>query len=379
MVRRFDDAVVGSGIVGLAVARELAGRGRKVVVFERHGRAQGASVRNFGTLWPIGQPAGEAREMALRSLETWRDLIPRVGLWHAPVGSLHLARHDDEERVLAEFAEGAAGQGIDCDLIGPRRAKALSPHVRVDGLRSALFSPTEICVDPREVLARLPGFLGETLGVEFAFGHAVTGFDAPTVRAGGSDWHAGRLWVCSGDEFEVLYPEAFRAQGLRRCKLQMIRSSPLDEGGAFGPIVAGGLTLRHYRSFEGCPSLPALRARIAADHPEFDRFGIHVLAAQNGRGEVVIGDSHEYDEAIEPFDKEEIDALILGYLGTLLEIPGLAVASRWHGIYARHPTAPYATFDPAPEATVVEATNGIGMTLSFALAGRAVGERLGTP
>jgi glycine/D-amino acid oxidase-like deaminating enzyme len=154
----------------------------------------------------------------------------------------------------------------------------------------------------------------------------------------------------------------------------MLRSEPTGAAGRLGPILAGGLTLRHYRSFEACPTLPALRARIAAERPEFDRFGIHVMASQNGRGEVTIGDSHEYDDAIEPFDKAEIDDLILGYLGTFLDLPGLRIASRWHGIYARHPTEPFVVFRPAPGAVAVEVTNGIGMTLSFGLAEQVVSE-----
>ena len=377
MARVYDDAVVGAGIIGLAVARELALRGRSVIVLERHPRAMGASVRNFGTLWPIGQPAGPTRDLALRSLETWRALLTKAGLWHAPLGSLHLAYHEDEEQVLREFAGQSAGQGIDCELVGPARARALSPSVRLDGLRAGLFSPTEVCVDPREVIARLPAYLHETLGVDFAFRRAVTAYDAPVVRAGGEEWRAARLWVCSGDEFEVLYPVAFREQGLARCKLQMLRSEPLGGASRLGPILAGGLTLRHYRSFENCPTLPALRARFSAEHPEFERFGIHVMASQNGRGEVVTGDSHEYDDAIEPFDKAEIDDLILGYLSTFLDLPGLRIASRWHGIYPKHPTEPFVVFRPAPEVTAVEVTNGIGMTLSFGLARQVVTQQLG--
>jgi hypothetical protein len=52
------------------------------VVFERDLMACGASVRNFGMLWPIGQPAGKMREMALRSLETWLSVLHSSELWH---------------------------------------------------------------------------------------------------------------------------------------------------------------------------------------------------------------------------------------------------------------------------------------------------------
>ena len=61
--------------------------------------------------------------------------------------------------------------------------------------------------------------------------------------------------------------------------------------------------------------------RLDAELPEYGRYGIHVLASQNAAGEVVVGDSHEYDAAVSPFDKPEIDCLILDYLRKLVRLP----------------------------------------------------------
>jgi len=47
--------VVGAGIVGLSITRALHQKGYEVKVFERHPKSQGASVRNFGMVWPVGQ------------------------------------------------------------------------------------------------------------------------------------------------------------------------------------------------------------------------------------------------------------------------------------------------------------------------------------
>ena len=115
-VTRLRQAVVGAGIVGLALARSLAVRGAAVTVFEADAVPQGASVRNFGTLWPIGQPSGSRRAMALRSLAIWREILQATGAWFAPDGSLHVAYHDDEFNVLAEFAARANADGFPCEL-----------------------------------------------------------------------------------------------------------------------------------------------------------------------------------------------------------------------------------------------------------------------
>jgi D-hydroxyproline dehydrogenase subunit beta len=373
----YQDAIVGAGIVGLAHAYQLARRGRRVVVVERGAKANGASTRNFGMLWPIGQPPGASLDLALRSREIWRGVLAESGLWHDPCGSLHLAYHADEEAVLKEFLTATDGAGYEAAWWEPSRVAERAPGVRADGLRGAMWSATEICVDPREVVAGLPGFLAEKYGVAFRFGCTALDYERPTLRTSGGAVTAENLYVCSGDDLQTLYPEAFAAWGLRRCKLQMLRTAPQRDGWRMGPMLAAGLTLRHYRAFEACPTLPSLRRRFAEESPDYDRYGIHVMASQNGLGELVLGDSHEYDDDIEPFDKDEIDRLVLDYLRGFLNAPEIDITARWHGIYIKHPTEPFRVARPEPGVTLVGGVGGAGMTLSFGVAERATAENLG--
>ena len=81
----YDDAVVGAGIVGLAHAYQLARRGRRVIVFERNLRARGASVRNFGMLWPIGQPFGPRAQHGRAKLA----ILARDPLQERPLARTH--------------------------------------------------------------------------------------------------------------------------------------------------------------------------------------------------------------------------------------------------------------------------------------------------
>jgi D-hydroxyproline dehydrogenase subunit beta len=373
----YDDAVVGAGIIGLAHAYQLAKRGRRVIVFERNERASSASVRNFGMLWPIGQPFGPLRSMAERSLQIWLDVLRSSGLWHERTGSLHLAYRDDEAQVLEEFARECRQHGQPVERLRPAEVVQRASAVVVNGLRLGIGSHLEVCVDPREVIAQLPDWLSRTFGVEFQFNRSITVADMPNVFSGQARWSASRLWICCGDELGLLFADLLRESGLIRCKLQMMRSRPFHKSWRIGPMLAAGLTLRHYTSFRNCPTLPSLKKRIADETPWLDRFGIHVLVSQNGRGELVIGDSHEYGDAIEPFDKAEIDDWVLGYLKTFLNAPGLRIASRWHGTYAKHPTKPYLIEHPAPGATLIAGLGGAGMTLSFGLAEQVVARELG--
>ena len=82
-----DVLVVGGGILGLGTAIAAVRRGLKVVVCERDEVARGASVRNFGMVWPIGQPPGEDLQAALRSRQLWGELAAEAGFRCAATGS----------------------------------------------------------------------------------------------------------------------------------------------------------------------------------------------------------------------------------------------------------------------------------------------------
>src|SRR5262245_1654259 len=375
--REFDDAIVGAGVMGLAHAYHLAMRGRRVIVFERSPQAVGASIRNFGMIWPIGQPAGEMFELARRSREMWLNVLQATGLWHERTGSLHLAYHYDEAYALREFITAAPSGGYECQWLNPSQVLSKSSAVNRDGLRGAMYSPIETCIDPREIIVNLPFWLSKEYRVHLAFNCAVTAYNDRRVVAGVGEYVADNLYVCAGDDLQTLCPAVFHESGLVRCKLQMMRSHPMGDGRRIGPMLAAGLTLAHYRAFQDCPSLPALKKRFADEMSDYARYGIHVLVSQNGFGELTLGDSHEYGAEIAPFDKQEIDDLVLRYLNTFFNAPNLRIATRWNGVYVKHPTAPYFVARPAAGVTVVTGVGGAGMTLSFGLAEKIVKENLG--
>jgi FAD dependent oxidoreductase TIGR03364 len=239
-------------------------------------------------------------------------------------------------------------------------------------LLGGLFSPTELGVNPRTVIRTLPAWLAKTFDVRFEFGTTITHVESGSLRSSdGRQWRCDKTVVCGGADFATLFPEVFAKLGMKLCKLQMLQTVGQAAGWRIGPHLASGLTLRHYHNFDACASLPALKRRIAAETPELDRFGIHVMASQNDAGEVILGDSHEYDRDIEPFDKTQIDALILHELRKIIRLPDWTIAQRWHGLYARCQEVPMFEGEPLADVHICTGTGGAGMTMSLSLAERA--------
>jgi len=363
--------VVGGGIFGLAQAWAAAKRGHRVKVIERSQNACGASIRNFGMIWPIGQMPGEPLEVALESRELWLQVARESGIWVNPCGSLHVAYREDEWAVIQEFAERSSQLGYRCELLAPESIQARTPAVKPQGLLGGLFSSTELCVNPPATIRKLPAWLAGTLPIEFHFGRqAIAAESGKVTLADGKVLEADKVIICGGADFETLFPDLLQSAGMRRCKLQMFKVAPEQSSWKIGMHLASGLTLRHYKNFQVCPSLEKLKKRIAEETPELDRYGIHVMASQNELGEIILGDSHLYDHEIEPFDSAYIDDLILRELGRWLQLPNWNIVQRWHGIYAKLDQGYVFQREPLADVHVCTGLGGSGMTLSFGVAER---------
>ncbi len=374
MDRSADIAVVGAGIVGLAHAYMALKKGYRVVLFERDQLAVGASVRNFGLLWPIGQPPGKGLDRALRSRRHWMDISEAAGIWCNQNGSIHLAYHDDDWAVLQEFRSLYNEARYECRLLSPETIKGISPKVKQDNLKGGLFSATEGTVYSREAIRKLPLWLEERFGLITRFGHVVSEIEIPKIRTSREVWNVDKAIICTGTDFETLYPEVFDRQPVTKCKLQMLKAIP-EKAFTLGPSLCAGLTLRHYAAFAQCPSLSKVDARYDRDNDNLKKNGIHVLLAQNNYGELIIGDSHHYSNNPEPFDQEEVNELILEYLRSFIDLGEFKITERWNGVYPKVQGNSDLVIKPETGVLIVNGLGGAGMTLAFGLAEEII-ERL---
>jgi sarcosine oxidase, subunit beta len=130
-----DVAVIGAGVVGLAIARELQARGARVVVFERISIAAGASGVQPGGVrrqWGTRVACRLAHESAAFYADADERLGSTVPLGFRACGYLFVA-HDDEG--LARLSTNVAAQndeGVPSRRVSPGEAAELVPGLRTD-------------------------------------------------------------------------------------------------------------------------------------------------------------------------------------------------------------------------------------------------------
>ncbi|MFL5928531.1 MAG: NAD(P)/FAD-dependent oxidoreductase [Gaiellaceae bacterium] len=132
-----DVAVVGAGVVGLAIARELAERGARVAVFERVGIGAGASGVQPGGVrrqWGTEVACRLASESAAFYADADELLCSRVPLGFRRCGYLFLAHSDDTLRRLEENVRLQNLLDVPSRIVTPAEAAELVPGLVVDDI-----------------------------------------------------------------------------------------------------------------------------------------------------------------------------------------------------------------------------------------------------
>jgi sarcosine oxidase subunit beta len=142
--------VVGAGIMGLAVAYNLARFGvDRIVVVDRGYLCGGASGRNGGGVraqWSSETNIRLMRESIRRCAEFATKM--RINVWFRQGGYLFLARSERMARMLASSIELQRDQGLPTRLIEPEDVKKLVPELDTSQLVAASYNPEDGVVFP---------------------------------------------------------------------------------------------------------------------------------------------------------------------------------------------------------------------------------------
>jgi D-hydroxyproline dehydrogenase subunit beta len=369
MSKSYDLAVVGAGILGLAHAYAAARLGKHVVVIERDGRANGASIRNFGFVTVTGQPRGETWERARRSRDVWADVAAQSGIPVEQTGLLLMVRRTESLRVAEAFLNTEMGEG--CSLLDRAELLARLPQAKAMDAQGALWSPHELRVESRTAIPRVAEWLAEKWSVDFLFETATLDVQPPRIQTSRGIVAADAAIVCPGDDFVSLFPDRIANYKPTKCRLSMLRLS--DPGFRLPSALMSDLGLVRYHGYADLPEAASLRNRLEKEQPAHLKHGVHLIAVQSADGSLVVGDSHHYDDTPGPFAEAETERLILDELHAATGMTVPPVIERWTGVYASSPERSMFVDAPSPSIRIVLVTGGNGASTAFAIGEEVVG------
>ncbi len=187
----FDAVIIGAGVIGLAVARELAQRGAAVLVIEAaDGIGTGTSSRNSeiihaGLYYEIGSLKARLCQEGRLALYAY---CAERGIPYRRCGKLLVATDAAELAAVARLAErGRANGAGDLAMLSGDEVRAMEPAVSAVG---GLWSPSTGIIDSHAFMLSLQGD-AENVGASFAFrtpfSGAEIGAEEFVVSCGGAD------------------------------------------------------------------------------------------------------------------------------------------------------------------------------------------------
>ena len=147
---RADVVVVGGGIMGLAIAWNLARLGaERIVVVEKGYLCSGASGRNGGGVRAQWSSETNVRLMK-RSIEICADFATRmrINVWFRRGGYLFLARTDERVRQLEESAALQRSVGLPTRIVDRAEMREIVPELDASRFVAASWNPDDGVVCP---------------------------------------------------------------------------------------------------------------------------------------------------------------------------------------------------------------------------------------
>lgn len=281
-VDRIDCLVIGAGVVGLAIARELAMRGREVAIVEREtAYGSGVSSRSSEVVHAglYDTPGWWKAMLAVEGNALLAAYCESRGVGYRRCGKLVMAgRAEDLSRLEAVKANGDANGVPGLTLIDRDAMRRLEPEL--DGV-GALWSPTSGIVDTH---ALMTAYLGdaERHGASLVVATAVE-----SVHRAGDAWQV----AFAGDDFRIAADWVVNAAGLDAQRVAArIDGFPGDRIPALHPAKG------HYFALAGRTPFRHLIYPLPVD----GGLGVHLTLDLDGRAR--FGPDVEWLDATAPFD-----------------------------------------------------------------------------
>ena len=157
-MEKIDCAVIGAGVIGLAVARRLAAQGREVLILDAEAAfGTGISARNSEVIHAgIYYPTGSLKaSLCVAGRRMLYDYCAERGIGHRRCGKLIVATGEVQHVQLEGIAAKARANGVhDLQFLTRDEARALEPALECT---AALLSPSTGIVDSHGLMLALLG------------------------------------------------------------------------------------------------------------------------------------------------------------------------------------------------------------------------------
>jgi glycine oxidase len=211
----YDVIVIGGGVVGLSIARELAGR-KSVLLLDRGATGQGTSRAAAGMLTPLSEADDQDPlfQLSCASLAMYDGFIEELraesglDIDYSKAGLLFLASSEETAATLRQRFEWEHRAGFRVELLSADEVLKKEPLITASVI-NALFMPGERSVAPR----RLVNALRESCfrrGAEIRTGVHVDAVSPNAIHFGRTTIEASSIIIASGvwsSEFGGLKPQ----------------------------------------------------------------------------------------------------------------------------------------------------------------------------
>jgi L-2-hydroxyglutarate oxidase LhgO len=281
-----DITIIGAGVVGLAIAAQVAGHNKAVYVLEKNERfGQEISSRHSGVIHSgIYYPQGSLKaKLCVEGNHLIYELCQKHGIGYKKLGKLIVAISDEETEQLQELKEkgrrnGAAGLKI----ISRNELKKLEPNV--EGV-AALLSPSTGIIDSHALMEYFAARAKEG-GAEIACGKKVVGIEKL------SDGYKVTVEEDEKDKFSFVTHILINCAGLYCDKIAKLAGVDVDKAGYRLHYCKG-------EYFSVGSGKNKLVKRLIYPMPEVKGTGLGVHATLDLEGRMRLGPNAEYVDSID--------------------------------------------------------------------------------
>jgi len=225
-MEKVDVVVVGAGVVGLAIASEIAREDREIYVLEKEtAYGQATSSRNSEVIHAgIYYPKGSLKaELCVEANPVIYEICREHNVPHSRVGKIIVANGEEEVKQIEGILKNATDCGArDLEMIDEDKINELEPNVKAD---AAILSPTTGIVDAHGLMDHFHREARRRCGSDpVVLDTEVTGLD----RKGNG--YAVEM-VSGGEAFSVEARVVINSAGLHADEVAKMAGIDIDEAG----------------------------------------------------------------------------------------------------------------------------------------------------